>query len=459
MRNGLLVHKALVPVLFGWFFLVGIAEAATPEASRSSEGALTWQQRTLVAAGAGHKGPWRMNESDFRYVDDPSVAINEQGLAAVAWVDQSRKDVFLQIFEPDGNRRFTSPVNVSGTPEIFSWLPRVLLAPTHNSSSFDVYVLWQEIVFSGGSHGGEILFARSTDGGRTFRKPLNLSQSKAGDGKGRLTPRIWDNGSLDLVRAPSGNLYAAWTEYEGDLLFSRSTDGGESFSETPLSITDKNSAPARAPSLAISPGGSVYLAWAVGERSQADIHIARSLDAGRSFEKQIARETNGHCDAPKIASDSKGNIHLVFAEAPDGPFTPYHVRYARLTDWKIGFKDGKEISDPQSQNFQSVSYPALSLDAVDNLYVLWELFPRHQTRPRGLGFTLSANGGRSFTAPIPIPGSLDPSLGLNGSQQGMLTSKLAVDKSGAIAVVNSYFKRSEKSRVFLFRGKAETAEL
>ena len=46
---------------------------------------------------------------------------------------------------------------------MFSWLPRMRSRPAIERS----VVLWQEIIFSGGSHGGEILFARSNDGGRT----------------------------------------------------------------------------------------------------------------------------------------------------------------------------------------------------------------------------------------------------------------------------------------------------
>jgi hypothetical protein len=41
-----------------------------------------------------------------------------------------------------------------------------------------VYVLWQEIVFSGGSHGGEIFFARSRDGGQTWSAPAIVPDSK-----------------------------------------------------------------------------------------------------------------------------------------------------------------------------------------------------------------------------------------------------------------------------------------
>jgi hypothetical protein len=71
---------------------------------------------------------------------------------------------------------------VSRSPRVFSRLARIALAGRDAS---EVYLLRQEIVFSGGSHGGEIFFARSSDGGRTFGEPANLTDSPAAEGKGR----------------------------------------------------------------------------------------------------------------------------------------------------------------------------------------------------------------------------------------------------------------------------------
>jgi hypothetical protein len=53
-----------------------------------------------------------------------------------------------------------------------------------------------------------------------------------------------------------------------------------------------------------------------------------------------------------------------------------------------------------------------------------------------------------------VPGSADPALGVNGGQQGLLMSKLAVNGAGTVAVVNSTFARDEASHVWLFRGRA-----
>jgi hypothetical protein len=176
-------------------------EGKKPRSSQTLAGAaeLAWTEPIEVTRGPARQGPWRMNDSEFHYVDDPTAAIDNGGRIAVAWADQERRDIFVQVYDPAGAPMLEVPVNVSRSPHIFSWLPRVAI-PTGDPSR--VYVLWQEIVFSGGSHGGEIFFARSTDGGRSFDTPVNLSGSIAGDGKGRLSAQSWHNGTWTSSSVP-----------------------------------------------------------------------------------------------------------------------------------------------------------------------------------------------------------------------------------------------------------------
>jgi hypothetical protein len=101
-----------------------------------------------------------------------------------------------------------------------------------------------------------------------------------------------------------------------------------------------------------------------------------------------------------------------------------------------------------------MNFPALSLDGADNLDLSWELLPDHRQPPQGLGFAYSTDGGRTFSAPAVVPGTAGRELGFNGSLQGLLMSKLAVDDAGAIAIVNSTLKFDESSRVRLIRGRA-----
>jgi hypothetical protein len=398
---------------------------------------LVWHGSTDIAVGRAERGPWQMNESRYDYVDDPTVAIDERGAIAVAWVDQARKDVLFQRFSAEG-RKLGQSVNVSRTPGVFSWLPRIAV----DSHERD-FVLWQEIIFSGGTHGGDILFASSEDGGRIFSAPVNLSSSIAGDGKGRINKEIWHNGSLDLALGADGALYVAWTEYEGALWVRRSTDGGRAFS-SPLRINDAK--PARGPALALGPKGVVYLAWTVGDDEAADIRVAKSTDAGASFGAPVIVErSKGYSDAPKLAVDARGTLHLVYAESERGLSGRRRVRYTRSPGDALGFERPRDISE------RDAAFPALSLDAKGNLYVLWERFADHALRSRGLALAVSSDGGKTFTVPVLVPGSANA--GWNGSSQGMLMRKLAVNRHGAFAIVNSSFMEKQGSRVWLMRGQ------
>ena len=374
---------------------------------------LLWQGGTEIAVGGGERGPWRQNESRYHYVDDPAVAIDGRGGVAVAWVDQARKDVFFQ--------RSGRTINVSRSPGTFSWLPRLITSPRRPEM---FHLLWQEIIFSGGSHGGDILYARSTDDGKTFSAPLNLSNSVTGNGKGRTSREHWHNGSLDIAAGADETVYAAWTEYEGRLLLAVSSDGGKGFS-APRPIAGNDAQPARAPSLAIGPDRTLYLAWTTG-----DIYIARSTDGGASFgEPFVVRRSGAYADAPKIAVDSRNTLHLSFSEDEK-------VVYARSSDGARSFEAPRTIA--------AGTFPSLDVDARGGVYLLWEL-------ARGLGLALSRSYGNDFSVSSPLPRSAGDAP--NGNLQGKLTDKLAVNADGEVAVVNSSFHEGRRSRVWLLRAR------
>ncbi|ABL84021.1 MULTISPECIES: sialidase family protein [unclassified Nocardioides] len=93
------------------------------------------------------------------------------------------------------------------------------------SSAFagNVYVAWS--VFQGGGN-NEIMFARSTDHGRTFSNPTRISEGSLG------------NQFADIAVTRDGTVYVAWNGTVGSratghdaMLWVRSTDGGRSFTK------------------------------------------------------------------------------------------------------------------------------------------------------------------------------------------------------------------------------------
>lgn len=402
-----------------------------------------WQDSMVIASGGGEKGPWRQNASRYDYVDDGTVAFAPDRALYLAWVDQRSRDVWFRRLANDG--RPGAPLNVTRSPATFSWAPRIAVDPRRPRQ---VYLLWQEIIFSGGSHGGDILFARSGDGGASFAAPLNLSRSTGGDGKGRLDRSTWSNGSLDLAVGADGTVLAAWTEYGGALWTARSTNGGLTFGQARRIAGDKRG-PARAPSLAAGPGRTVYLAWTVGEDPSAALRVARSLDGGAGFDApQLVASGQGARDAPRLAVDGAGNLHLAWAQRAY-PGAGSTIRYA-VAPPGGGFGAARTLSAPFTDG--GAAYPALAGDGGAVVCVLWENLGA-DGRAASLGMTVSRDGGRSFDAARVVPGSAAPQGGGNGSQQGLLGKKLAVDGEGRIAVVNSSLAPGEGSRVWLMRGE------
>ena len=409
-----------------------------------------WHAPVELASGPGVRGPWQQNASRYDFVDDPAVVLADDGTMVVAWVDQARKVVRVQRRAADG-AALGAPVDVDRQPRTFSWIPKLAMAPDVPQQ---VFVLWQEIIFSGGSHGGEMMFARSADGGRTFAPPSNLSRSRGGDGKGRVHAEYWHNGSYDIGAAAGGRVYASWTEYDGMLWFSASVDGGLAFSPPRRVAGGPGQRPARAPSLVAGPRDLVYLAWTEGDDPAADVRVARSEDGGATFgAAQVVARSPGYSDAPRLAMDRQGVLHLAYAESEGGPLQRQRVLYTRSTDGARSFERPRVLTPAWPQPYVSAGYPSLAVDGRDGVYLSWELQDDLHRRPRALGIAVSTDGGSNFSEPALVPHSRDPGGGYNGSSQGLLLRKLAVNARGDIAVVNSSLREGAASRVWLLRGE------
>lgn len=416
--------------------LAAVLLACLPAWPAPGAAGIGWLPALDIAKGGGTKGPWKQNDSHYDYVDDGTAAFLSGGELAVAWVDQRRKEVLLQVLGPDGRAR-SAPVDVSRSPATFSWMPRIAAGGPDT-----LYVLWQEIIFSGGSHGGDILFARSLDGGRSFSKPFNLSASPGGDGKGRLDRDTWSNGSLDLAAGPDGSVLAAWTEYDGALWLARSRDGGRSFTR-PQRVAGDDARPARGPSLAVGAKGQVYLAWTVGEDPDADIRVSRSLDSVTFAPAVQVGAQAARADAPRLAVDRSGRLHLAYMEQPAGQASV--IRYARSAGPALRFDMPRTLSAPG----EAAMAPQLAADTHGRVHVAWEAAPRG-TPTQGVRHTVDAGAG--FAAPAAIPGSAPGAGARQGSQQGMLGKKLAAGPDGGIALVDSALAPGQRSKVWLMRG-------
>src|SRR5215472_4211653 len=174
-------------------------------------------------------------------------------------------------------------------------MPRVFTdAQPHSPYAGNVYVGWIEWQLDK----SVILFARSTDSGRTFSAPIRIS-THAG------LPRD-DNGGLvgfvGVVGA-DGTIYASWND-GATITFTTSKDGGKTFAPS-RSVVDV--APpyfggaggipgvARAmgfPQIGVDvregkQSGALYLAWSDYSNGDIDVFCVSSKDHGRTWSKPV----------------------------------------------------------------------------------------------------------------------------------------------------------------------------
>lgn len=130
---------------------------------------------------------------------------------------------------------------------------------------------------SGASSPDRVGIYKSTDGGTTF------SGSSGVTGNSGATPGINDKPTITADNSGerfSGNLYVSWTFARSNvlsILFSRSTNGGASFSP-PISLS---SGPLDQSSIPVTgPNGEVYVVWLENNNS---IIFAKSTDGGVTF--------------------------------------------------------------------------------------------------------------------------------------------------------------------------------
>ena len=136
----------------------------------------------------------------------------------------------------------------------------------------------------------DLLFSRSTDGGLTWSKPIKISSVSG-------LPRD-DNGALEgfhAVTAPDGTLYTIWADREG-IMMAVSHDGGVTFTKErrivrtgpPYFGITGVSRSNGFPQIGLDPkSGRIHVAWSDYTNGDTDVFIASSADHGESWSNPV----------------------------------------------------------------------------------------------------------------------------------------------------------------------------
>jgi hypothetical protein len=246
--------------------------------SASEDGGLTWGDPVAV-----HTGSQNFDDKEAVVVDNRSDS-PYQGRIYVAWdwvTPQDQQPVVLS-YSDDGGSTFSQPIFIRSQGNGVGVVPVV-------GPGGVLYAVWMNFV---NVHSQFLVAARSTDGGATWSAPVTISNLRVSGVPGARTAEGIPSVAID---SRNGALYVAWqddrfTPGVDQVVLSRSSDGGETWSE-PLSVSDgPGDAPDFTPAVAVTPEGLVGVSYYSlrndPDRSVlVDEYLAVSRNGGQTFGK------------------------------------------------------------------------------------------------------------------------------------------------------------------------------
>ena len=250
----------------------------------------------------------------------------------------------------------------------------------------------------------DIFFSRSTDGGATFTAPKNLSN----DHPDSVDPQV----ALDA----SGNINVVWRNRDitFGIFYARSTDGGANFS-TPVNLA-ANVSGSLAPQVALETNGNIDVVWQDDFNSQSDVSFSRSADKGLTF--SAAKSLSSKSFAPQISVDAKANINVTWLSNSAAAGT-LDVFFSRSTDSGVTFSNPKNISNGPADS----GNPQVGGDQNGNIFVAWNRMVPPSVN-NDIFFSRSTDGGITFSAPM----------NLSNNTGDSTSACLTVDASGNVNV-------------------------
>jgi hypothetical protein len=253
--------------------------------------------------------------------------------------------------------------------------------------------------------GGKVSVASSKDAGHSFSTPVLVT-------KERLNLDWGPDARPKIVVDRNGGIAVAFSTFRdkafnGQVLYTRSTDGGRSFAELrPITASNESQ---RFEALALDADGTVFAAWLdkrnrvpALQRGQkydgAGLFFASSNDGGATYsEAHLLADNTCECCRLGLAFAGPGRPVVVFRNIFEDsvrdhaivtfadPTTPGEVYRVSHDDWQI--------------NACPHHGPSLSISAGGTYHMTW--YTNGKAR-KGLFYARSQDGGRTFSNPLPV---------------------------------------------------------
>jgi hypothetical protein len=277
----------------------------------------------------------------------PHIGLDPAGDIFVSWIGASSSVSANAVFvsrSTDGGKTFTTSAPISD-PSKKAIAPHMV-----TTSSGEIDVIWQynnngqscdsSDKFQSSCAPCDIWFAQSADGAKSFSAPINVSHSSGCAG---LDSRYEDEQQIQVDS--SGNVNLVWDDSVAGVMFSRSSDGGKTFS-LPAIISPPQGV---YPKVAVDATGGIDLIWAPADGS-GGLLFRRSSDGGITFSQPKSMGTgysSPFADNPQLATDASGDIDVLWLET-------HRIQFSQSSDGGASFSSPISIST-DTTNFSDVS--------------------------------------------------------------------------------------------------------
>ena len=273
-------------------------------------------------------------------------------------------DIFF-IKSEDNGKTFSKAINLSNSSE-FSERPQIAV------SKNGIFIVWTDTI---NPNNKEIIFTKSEDNGKTFSKAVNISNNSK-------------NSSSQEISVFNENVYVVWQESdksnigesnEGDIVFVKSIDGGNTFKDSILLVNNTIDAFPKIDSY----GNNVYIVWNNENKNSSGLFLVKSSDKGNNFDEVIKLSVDNNFGESQISVNKNevliswgglltkniDNIHYVKSNDNGNTFTDANTVSERI----IGFNDRNNYTKSDNiiknpVNVEIASYNNLTFVAWQNSF-------------------------------------------------------------------------------------------
>jgi len=174
--------------------------------------------------------------------------------------------------------------------------------------------------------------------------------------------------SKKLVRSSNGDFHTVYTYITGanrQIFYSKSTDGGQTWTETQLTNDAYDQI---RPTMAIDSNNNIYVAWHGKSANSTGFFQIRFIKFSNGSWSGVTDLTSGNYNQQfaTMAVDSQSNVHIAWHGTTAGAPSNTQIRYIKYSNGGWG-----SITEITSNATYTQNRPFVAVDYNDNVHIVW----------------------------------------------------------------------------------------